>query len=173
MKIALIGYSASGKSTLAQKLGKLYHVPVLHLDTVHHLPGWQVKDREISRKEVETFLDAHADWVIDGNYTKLAYARRLQEADEIYIVALNRFACLYRAFCRYIRYRNKSRPDLAEGCNEKLDGAFIWWILWKGRTGRKKQDLQVAMEQYPEKCRLLCSQKDIDNLEKELGIFEK
>ena len=28
------------KSTLAQTLGATYHAPVLHLDTVHFLPGW-------------------------------------------------------------------------------------------------------------------------------------
>lgn len=170
MKIVLIGYSASGKSTLAQKLGKLYAAPVLHLDAVHHLPNWQEKDREVSRKEIEAFIDAHTSWIIDGNYTKLAYARRLQEADKIYIVALNRFACLYRAFRRFLRYRNTSRPDMAEGCKEKLDAPFIWWILWKGRIGKKRQDLRTAMEQYPNKCRLLRSQRDINALEKELGI---
>ena len=40
MKIAILGTSGSGKSTLAQTLGAAYHAPVLHLDTVHFLPGW-------------------------------------------------------------------------------------------------------------------------------------
>ena len=40
MKIAILGTSGSGKSTLAQTLGATYHAPVLHLDTVHFLPGW-------------------------------------------------------------------------------------------------------------------------------------
>lgn len=173
MKIALIGYAASGKSTLARKLGRFYHVPVLHLDTVHHLPGWQEKERTVEQKEVETFLDEKPGWVIDGNYTKLSFARRLEEADIIYIVALNRFACLYRAFIRFLRYRNKTRPDLAEGCEEKLDGKFIWWILWKGRSARKRQALWDAREQYPQKTRLLRSQKDINRLEKELGLSAK
>lgn len=170
MKIALIGYSASGKSTLAQKLGKLYNVPVLHLDVVHHLPGWQGKERALEQKEVEDFLNANTGWVIDGNYTKLSYERRLEEADRIYIVALNRFACLYRAFCRYLRYKNKFRVDRAEGCHEKLDLTFIRWILWEGRSGKKRQNLKGAMSQYPDKCRLLRTQRDIDRLEKELGI---
>lgn len=170
MKIALIGYSASGKSTLAQKLGKLYSVPVLHLDAVHHLPGWQAKERAVEQKEVEVFLNTNAGWVIDGNYTKLSYERRLEEADKIYIVALNRFVCLYRAFCRYLRFKNESRPDMAEGCDEKLDFTFIWWILWKGRSGKRRQNLKDAMAQYPDKCRLLRTQRDIDCLEEELGI---
>ena len=35
MKIAIIGYSGTGKSTLARKLANFYKLPVLHLDSVH------------------------------------------------------------------------------------------------------------------------------------------
>ena len=41
MKVAIIGYSGCGKSTLAKYIGKKCKVPVLHLDQVHWLPGWQ------------------------------------------------------------------------------------------------------------------------------------
>lgn len=46
MRIAVIGYSGSGKSTLAARLGAAYGVPVLHLDSVHWLPGWVERPRE-------------------------------------------------------------------------------------------------------------------------------
>ena len=39
MKIAILGTSGSGKSTLAKRLGERYGLPVLHMDTVHFLPG--------------------------------------------------------------------------------------------------------------------------------------
>lgn len=83
MKIAVNGYSGSGKSTLARRLGELYQIPVLHLDTVHWLPGWEEKAEEQERSEVRAFMDRNASWVIDGNYRKLEYERRLQEADRI------------------------------------------------------------------------------------------
>ncbi len=41
MKIAVLGYSGSGKSTLARRLGEYFQVPVLHLDVVNFLPGWE------------------------------------------------------------------------------------------------------------------------------------
>ena len=53
MKIAVIGYSGAGKSTLARALGKRYGIPVLHMDRVHHAPGWQVRDREEARRMVQ------------------------------------------------------------------------------------------------------------------------
>ena len=70
MKIVVNGYSGSGKSTLARRLGKLYQIPVLHLDTVHWLPGWEEKAEEQERSEVRAFMDRNASWVIDGNYRK-------------------------------------------------------------------------------------------------------
>ena len=51
----------------------------------------------------------------------LFYERRMEEADIIILLLFNRFSCLYRAYCRYIRYKNTTRPDMAEGCKEKFD----------------------------------------------------
>jgi adenylate kinase family enzyme len=45
MKIAIIGHSGSGKSTLAAFLGEKYALPVLHVDTIHFLPGWVERER--------------------------------------------------------------------------------------------------------------------------------
>ena len=35
MRIAFIGYSGSGESTLCRFLGEKYGIPMLHFDTVH------------------------------------------------------------------------------------------------------------------------------------------
>ena len=142
MKIAIIGYSGSGKSTLAQKLGKKYNVGVLHLDAVHHLPGWQSRPRESEQAIVEEFLNANAGWVIDGNYRKLSYERRLEEADRIVILSLNRFSALHRAMKRYRKYKGQVRPDLGEGCPERMNFEFVRWILHGGRTKENRAHIQ-------------------------------
>lgn len=41
MKIAVIGYTGSGKSVLAAKLGKIIGCPVLHLDKLQFEAGWK------------------------------------------------------------------------------------------------------------------------------------
>ena len=96
MKIAILGLSGSGKSTLAKQLGSFYHAPVLHLDAVHFLPGWVERVPGEEEQLVTSFLDTHSSWVMDGNYTKTCYARRLEEADQIIVLAFNRFLCLWR-----------------------------------------------------------------------------
>ena len=60
MKIAILGTSGSGKSTLAQTLGAAYHAPVLHLDTVHFLPGWVERPLDEENAIVRRFLDHRA-----------------------------------------------------------------------------------------------------------------
>ena len=87
MKIAILGTSGSGKSTLAKRLGERYGLPVLHMDTVHFLPGWVERPFAEEEAIVRQFLDENAGgWVIDGNYSKTCYARRLKEADKIIVM---------------------------------------------------------------------------------------
>ncbi len=162
MKIVIMGYSGSGKSTLARKLGELYGVDVLHFDTVHFLPDWEIRSREEKERITKEFMDTHDAWVMDGNYSKLFYERRLAEADAIILLLFDRFSCLYRAAKRYRTYRNTTRPDMAAGCNEKLDWAFVKWILYEGRTLKTKARYRSVMERYPQKVIVVKNQRQLD-----------
>ena len=164
MKIAIIGYSGAGKSTLARKLGEKYGVDVLHLDSVHFLPGWVERERADEQKIVEDFLDSHAErgWVVDGNYTKLSYERRIDEADLVIMMLLGRFACFRRAYLRSRKYKGQTRPDMGDGCAEKFDWEFATWILWRGRSKRARERYRTIREKYPDKTVVLKSQREID-----------
>ena len=39
-RIVVIGSAGSGKSTLSQKLGQIYSLPVVHLDKYYWKPNW-------------------------------------------------------------------------------------------------------------------------------------
>ncbi len=162
MKIAIMGYSGSGKSTLARKLGEIYKADVLHFDTVHFLPDWEIRSREEKERITEEFMNTHDAWVMDGNYSKLFYERRLEEADMISLLLFNRFSCLYRAVRRYRKYKNTTRPDMVEGCNEKLDWAFVKWILHEGRTGKTKARYRSVITKYPQKVIVIRNQRQLD-----------
>lgn len=163
MKIAIIGYSASGKSTLAQTMGRLYGLPVLHLDRVQFLPGWQIRNKAEQQALTADFLDAHpGGWVIDGNYSGNCYERRLQEADRIIFMNFNRWTCLARAIRRAFRYRRQTRPDMGEGCTEKLDAEFVWWILYKGRRPKTRARYRWVARTWPEKVTALHNQRELD-----------
>jgi len=162
MKIAILGYSGSGKSTLARFLGKRYGIEVLHLDRVHWLPGWQERDKESKQKIIGDFLDGHTSWVIDGNYTKYSLGRRLEEADLIILLLFGRFACYLRALKRLGQYKGRSRPDMTEGCQEKVDWAFTKWIFRDGRTAKIREGYRSIQKQYPVKTRIIRNQRQLE-----------
>ncbi|MBQ3252759.1 MAG: DNA topology modulation protein [Oscillospiraceae bacterium] len=162
MKIAIIGYSGSGKSTLARSLASKYQLPVLHFDTVQFLPNWEVRGDEEKKAITKAFMDTNDRWVIDGNYSKLLYERRMEEADTVILLLFNRFSCLLRAYHRYKKYKNTTRPDMGQGCNEKFDVEFMKWILWKGRTKQARQRYQNVISQYPEKAVVIKTQRQLD-----------
>ena len=162
MKIAIAGYSGAGKSTLARELAEIYHTDVLHFDSIQFLPNWEVRNGEEKKKMTGEFLDTHESWIIDGNYSKLFYERRMMEADQIILLLFNRFDCLFRAHKRYRKYKNTTRPDMAEGCNEKFDFEFIKWILWEGRSKRAKARYKKVIADYGNKTVVIKNQKELD-----------
>lgn len=170
MKIAIIGYSGSGKSTLARELGAQYQIPVLHMDSVHWLPGWQERPREEEIALVESFLNENPGWVIDGNYSKLIYERRLEEADQIILMQLSRFQCFLRCYRRSRIYKGKTREDMGAGCTEKFDPEFMKWILWKGRRKKNRQDFRRIARQYQDKTIRLTKQREIDEFVKKVQV---
>ncbi len=170
MKIAVIGYSGSGKSTLARKLGEKYGVDVLHLDAVHWLPGWQMRTREQKNAIVGKFMDTHDGWVIDGTYSKQHFDRRMSEADQIIFMNFNRFACLRRVIKRYRTYRGRTREDMGEGCNEKIDFDFVLWVLFKGRTRQVRERYRQVIKNYGDKVVVIKNQRQIDRFEREQNV---
>lgn len=169
MKISVMGYSGSGKSTLARKLGEKNGLDVLHLDTVNFLPGWELRTREEKDRLIRAFLDSHDAWVIDGNYTRFYLDRRLEESDAIVLMLFGRFACLWRVWRRYRRYQGGSRPDMAEGCSEKLDFEFIRWVLWEGRTRRIREIHRRIIRDYPDKVTVIRNQRQLDAYMKKIS----
>ena len=163
-KIALIGHSGSGKSTLAAFLGERYSLPVLHIDTIHFLPNWVERETEDELAIMRAFLDENYNtgWVIDGNYRKLEHARRMEEADLIIYLNFNRWACYFRAKRRARRFKNRTRPSIAEGCNEKFDREFRRWILKEGRTKAKLKRYDELVERYGDKSVVIRNQREIN-----------
>lgn len=170
MKIALIGYSNCGKSTLARKLGEKHGIPVLYLDKVQFLPGWRVRAEEEKLRIVEDFLDENESWIIDGNYSSLYQERRMAEADRIVFMSFNRFTCLHRAYKRLRTNKGQARFSMTEGCPEKIDREFFGWLLFKGRSKKYKRRYAKICASYPEKLVVIKNQRQLDEFCKNEGL---
>lgn len=160
MKIAIIGYSGAGKSTMARKLSSLLNIPALHLDVVHWLPGWHERDDYEAETVIQSFMQ-QPSWIIEGNYKNLLYAERMSQADMILMLDLPRLTCLCRAFRRFKVYQGKSRPDMGPECPEKFDREFIRWLLIDGRRKKRRRQFEQVVNHYKGKTVILKSQREI------------
>ena len=125
-RILVIGSGGAGKSTVARRLGHLLNIEVLHLDKFYWKSGWIEPPPDEWLQTVHELINRDS-WIIDGNYSG-TLDLRLQKCDTIVFLDMPRLLCLWRIVKRRFLYRHGGRPDIAEGCREKLDLAFVSWV---------------------------------------------
>ncbi len=125
-RIIIIGSSGGGKSTLARRLGDITGLPVIHLDKEFWNPNWVETPKDIWQGKVAELLKGNK-WIIDGNYGG-TMKLRAEAADTIIYLDMNRCLCLYRVLKRRLRNQGKTRPDMREGCKEKINFEFLKWV---------------------------------------------
>jgi len=133
-RVAIVGCSGGGKSTLARALGARLGLPVIHLDALFWKPGWIESDPDEFRAALDGAVSTER-WVSDGNFTR-ASALRFARADTVIWIELPRMVCLWRALRRALLGFGRSRADLAPGCPERIDLAFYAYIWNWNRVSR-------------------------------------
>lgn len=136
-RIMVVGISAGvGKSTFAKKLGEVLNIKVYHLDALFWKPGWV----EASLEEFaapQRKIVKQDQWIIEGNYSS-TYEIRAAHADTIIYLELPLRVCLYRVIKRWLTNIGRTRPDLGEGCKEKMEWKFIKFIYTTYHPRKKK-----------------------------------
>jgi adenylate kinase family enzyme len=133
-RVLVIGSGGAGKSTFAARLGERTGLPVIHLDALFWRAGWRETPREEWAARVEELIAADA-WIMDGNYGG-TMERRLAACDTVVFLDFPRSLCLWRVIKRRAKFRGRSRPDMAEGCEERLTWEFVRWVWDYPRTRR-------------------------------------
>lgn len=125
-KVLVIGSGGAGKSTFARRLGQLLDIEVIHLDALYWNAGWVETPKPVWAERVAELVKRPA-WIMDGNYSG-TFDIRLKACDAVVFLDMPRPLCLWRVLKRFMRYRKRSRPDMAAGCPEDLHPEFLLWI---------------------------------------------
>jgi len=147
-RIVIIGQAGSGKSTLAHKLGPLLKIKVIHLDRKFWYSNWQEKPREI-RIEIMQELVQKRRWIIEGSYLNSSDSR-LNAADTIIFLDMPFYFCFWWVIMRYLQYKKERRPDLPQGCPEKLSLRYILKVLvfpLRGRCLLRKKLAEISQRE--------------------------
>ena len=127
-KIVIVGCTDSGKTTLANKLGSLLHIPVYHLDKIFWIQKGGIK-QDVFIAQQEKMMQENA-WIIDGNFMRSkSFDMRLSNADTVIFFNFPKIVIFWRLLKRFFQYFNKARPDMGAGQKGTLswhDIKFIW-----------------------------------------------
>ena len=167
-KIAVVGTSGSGKTTVARELARRLGVLHVELDALFHGPGWTETPVEEFRRRVVAATEG-SGWVMDGNYESSLGDLVLERADTVVWLDLPLPVALSRVTRRTIG-RIRTREELWSGNRESWRGGFFGWesmFVWTIRTHvRRRRQLPQRLARHPHLrvVRLRSSQKVEDYL---------
>lgn len=115
-----------GKTTLAKKLSILYNLPTYHIDGIHHLENWKLRDRQ-ERDSIVLDIIKTDKWIIDGTY-KSTLVDRFKVADLVIWLDYSTFSQLRGVLKRAITCYNKEKEEIP-GCKERLNFTFLKYVL--------------------------------------------
>jgi len=121
-RIAVVGATGSGKTTLAGKIAQHLGIPHLEADSVYWGPNWKPIPLDEFRFRIDT-VTRNNQWVIDGNYSKvrdLVWGR----ADTLVWLDYPFLLIFWRLLKRSIP-RVFSRVELWNGNSENFRNMFL------------------------------------------------
>lgn len=169
-RILVIGSSGAGKSTFSRRLHQLTGLKLIHLDRLYWKPNWvETTDKAEWKRAIENALRDDA-WILDGNYSG-TLEMRLEKCDTVIFLDLPRLLCVYRILKRVAFYRPGSRPDMADGCDERFDWEFIK-IVWN-YPARSKPKVEALLKRFGREKTIfrLRSQKEIEDFFANIGAM--
>ena len=133
-RILVMGSSGSGKSTFSKRLSAITGIPIVSLDALFWKPGWVESDRAEFRERL-TAVARQPRWIMDGNFASHLVELRRDACDTVIWFDLPRATCVLGILIRIAKSYGQVRPEMAEGCPEKIDLEFLRYV-W---TFRQKQ----------------------------------
>ncbi|MBV1268932.1 AAA family ATPase [Listeria monocytogenes] len=140
-KVLIIGPNGAGKSTFATELGKHYDFEVCHLDKLFWQENWNAVAKADFEDKVDNIMSSKKKYIIDGDYF-FNLEKRLEHADLVIWIKIPVFLCVANIIKRRFKYMTNVRPDVTEGCDEKLNLSFLLYALkYNKRSGKQTKEL--------------------------------
>lgn len=152
-RVMIVGQPGSGKSWLAQALGRQTGLPVVHIDTIHWQPGWV--ERSLHEKtRLCREVEAGERWIFEGGHSA-TWENRIARADLLIWIDRSSALRFWRVTLRALRHRGRSRRDLPEDCPEQLVKLPEFYrFMWTTRASSRSKMKRLAAT-APAGCRVV------------------
>lgn len=168
-RVLVCGCSGSGKSTFAGRLGPMLGLKPIGLDAHYWQPGWVESDHAGFRARMEPLI-AEENWIIDGNYFSALGELHLLRATHVFYFDLARWRCMKGVLGRMIRGYGSTRAEMAAGCPERFDPAFLRYV-WTYRAKQRSRTMQRLEGLRPDQdLTIFRSRSDADTTLKTIAI---
>jgi adenylate kinase family enzyme len=133
-------------------------LPVIHVDKIHWQAGWV----ERSKAEKTRLCEQAAQqtlWIFEGGHSAM-WPTRLARADMLIWLDRPVGLRLWRVVQRAVKSLGRTRPDMADGCPERLGTLpeFISYI-WSTRNSARAKITRLAAA-APPGCQVVCLRSD-------------
>ena len=148
-KIAVIGNSGGGKTTLSRELFRRYAFPLTHVDSVQFVAGMKIRPHKesIALLQAEQQKDS---WIIDGYGPLDILEQRLMLSDQIIFIDMPIWRHYWWCTKRQIQNLWSPRQELASGCNELSweHTRKLYRNLWQSHTKMRPELLRILAREH-------------------------
>jgi adenylate kinase family enzyme len=140
----VIGNAGGGKTTLSRRLGEIYKLPMIHVDSIQFIPNMKIRALDETR-EILNRAVAQENWLIDGFGPLDLIEKRFAIADKIIFIDLPLWRHTWWCVKRQIKSIWSRRAELPEGCNEATIGHTIklFQTLWRVHTQMRPELIRI------------------------------
>lgn len=128
-RIAILGNTAGGKSTLARRLSETRNLPHIEIDELFWLPDWSTVPQEDYERDLDAAISKEA-WIIDGGGDLASVKARAARATELILLDFPLWIHFWRAAERQMAWANGTLEHPPGGGQDMPPTGRLFEIIW-------------------------------------------
>lgn len=129
-RIAILGNTAGGKSTLARHLSKTRMLPHIEIDELYWRPDWSVVPSDIYERDHDSAIKEQS-WIIDGGGDLASVSKRVDRATDLILLDFPIWVHFWRAAERQMAWANGTIQNPPGGGQDMPPTGRLFEIIWE------------------------------------------